>query len=181
MKIIPLNNNLENKKKSTITLYVDCCCCCCCCVLAPLGSVSAEAIMKRKYTLSESAWKRGLFNFLFFALSIGLFYILATISKRFFSECYNNICSQNLGMGSILTNNDFILFASISLLFYFFLLYLYSKSWLKEVIFQRRLKVVLFETIISLVFIFIFSALSIGLLFLFPNLFGPAFRLIFLD
>lgn len=172
MNILPLNNNLENKKKSTITLYVDCCCCCCCCVLAPLGSLSAEAIVKRKYSLTDSVLKRGLFNFLFFALSIGLFYILATISKRFFSECYDNICKQKLGLSSILTNNDFILFASISLIFYFFLLYLYSKSWLKEATTQQRLKAVLFETILSLVFILIFSGLSLVFL---PLFFGNMF------
>lgn len=157
MNIIPLNNNLENKKKSTITLYVDCCCCCCCCILAPLGSVSAEAVIKKKYKLSGSIWVRGLINFLFFMLSIGLFVGIGVILDSFF-----NISSIN-----IIEGNTFIFFATISSLFYFSLLYIYSKLWLKGVTTQQRLKAVLLETILSLVCIFSFSIITVLFVFAF--------------
>ena len=160
MEITPLNNNLDNKKKkSTVALYGSCCCCCSC-VLAPLGSLGAEEIIKKRYSLKGSLIIRALFNFLFFmsAYLIALVFIIGELSLASFLMAPIIFLRNPESYTSILS------FTLIGFIF-FILLFIYSIYWMKKATIWQRLNAVLFEFLLSMVLIVTLYYFSIFLFF----------------
>ena len=144
MKIKKLHNSFWNRNQTR--LFTWCCCsCCCCCLLYPIWNYIAEAIVKKIYNHKGKTRVHFLWNLLYFTIS-HIFFILLLYSAN---------SSHSL--------NDFTVwvFLVVSVLLYYFLMYMYSFEWLNNVDFKRKVRIVLAQVLISLFWIGVFWALSV--------------------
>lgn len=163
MKITKLNNTLSKVKKRNITFYADCCCCCCCCILIPFGNLSAEAIVKSVYQHSGKIRKHAILNLLFFIVGLGASVVVFFFFESILNRCRDSLCKLStiyFGGGA-----EGIMIVGSGLLVYFLLLLNFAKKWLSGVSFEKRLRATVFQFIISVIFILIFTALSVYGLF----------------
>ncbi len=157
MKIKKLNNTLsENNKKNSTILY-GCCCCCCCCILAPLGAIPSEAIIKKitkhKKPLKKLIWVNILY------LVLGLLLLAGGLYLNEVNYCRSYFC--NMPSLSLTAYVDIFV---LSFVFFFIGLYSYSKKWLFNVSTKKRFFIVLLDVVLTLVFASAFSALTIYLM-----------------
>ncbi len=146
MKISKLDNNFEDKKSSTITLYNTCCCCCCCCILTPIGGYLAEKAVQRSYNYNHNLAFNTFINFIFLIISL--------------LPAYYWI--NDMGFPAL----------TISAAIYSILLGIFSFYWIPpEESLEVRFQAVAYQVLVSIVLYVIFFFASFLLLFLLP-LFG---------
>ena len=161
MTITPLKNTLSKKSSSKDVILYTGCCCCCCCILAPIGSYITEKIINKKYPERGSVWKHFFVN-----VVIGLitFYFMILGIFRIESLYKTNL----IGGLTPKPNIIWILIGLVTFVAMYILFYLYSLKWFNaELGESTRLKVVFWETLLTIVLWMVFFGISILVFFRF--------------
>ena len=156
MKIVPKKNSFENKNLKSVTFYhsAPCaCCCCCCCVLAPLGNLGAEIIVKRKYKYKGSLLKHTVMNIVSALFAFGLFLLVAYVIDSFGVDTGSNLVVSGL----------------FSVFFYSLLIFLYTEYWMGKKSEKRVMTATILNVVLSLLFMGVLSVVSTCVFFFFDK------------
>lgn len=140
MEIKALKNTFEKRGSSrTITLFSGCSCCCCS-ILTPIGGFVAEIMMNNTYPKRGHLWRHILVNTIISLISL----IVAW---------YLTVSSNQQGI-----------FIAVAIVIGYILFYLYSFTWLDDKKpTSERLKAVALETLLTGIFVALFTYLSFAL------------------